>query len=69
MTTDRLTDLIDDAFKATCEAEKIAAAGPRGQVYHDLLEAHSALLRAKNHYPINKQFDLVDYYDKVGSRR
>lgn len=48
---DRLHALIRDAFKATVEAEAIAFAGPKGEVYRALLEAHIALLRAKNVYP------------------
>lgn len=49
--TGLLDDLIKRAFNATCEAEKIAHAGPKGNVYANLLDAHSALLRAKNGSP------------------
>lgn len=45
---DLLTRLIEEAFERVTEAERIAHAGPGGPIYLDLLDAHSALLRAKN---------------------
>lgn len=47
--SDRLTQEIENAFQATCEAEAYEYAGGGNREIKDcLIQAHSALLRAKN---------------------